>query len=177
MKRLDRLRRLERKVPVPYQPPEPPVELTDEYWLKQVPIWAGIGMFDREADFPAAWAAYEAAVALPQDDPAARRAAIDMAFDWVAEIGGRTLQGLPPLTEGEFAELAGWWAANQDRLRSLAGDAAVLEVGGATMTMAELRAGVERGARAGGATAVAEQLRWLRGMLEGMPASLAGRDR
>lgn len=42
--------------------------------------------------------------------------AVRSALDWLDEMRGRILHGIPPVSEAEFAELAAWLEANAQRL-------------------------------------------------------------
>jgi hypothetical protein len=60
--------------------------------------------------------------------------------------------GIPPVTEAEFRELAEWFAANEGRLRQVAGPSEVLDLGGGRRTgCGHLRYYLARGYRADGA--------------------------
>lgn len=65
---------------------------------------------------------------------------------WLAVIAGRVHDGEPPVSEAEFAELAAWFVANQDRLYKASLSSQVLEVGnGKGTNVADLRWGAMRG--------------------------------
>jgi hypothetical protein len=85
------------------------------------------------------------------------------AWRWLAELHDRVVRGIPPLSEAEFAELAGWFRANEERLRRLALPSSLLDVGdGRKTAIADVRWQVGRGARLLGAGELAQTLRQLR---------------
>jgi hypothetical protein len=76
---------------------------------------------------------------------------------------GRLREGIPPATEAEFAELAGWFKRNDERLYRLALPSQRLDLGDGRMTSCgNLRAGLAKGARAREAGKLAEDVRRLR---------------
>lgn len=70
--------------------------------------------------------------------------------------------GIPSVTGVEFRELAEWFAANEPRLRQIAGPSEVLDLGGGRRTgCAHLRYYLAKGHRADGAGHLAEKVRIL----------------
>jgi hypothetical protein len=96
---------------------------------------------------------------------------VHAAWDWLAEILGRALDGVPPVSTAEFEELAQWFSANESRLYQLAAPSYSLEVGvGRTVTLTNLRYSLRQGVRVSGAGQLAEDLRQLRARYGGGPA-------
>jgi tetratricopeptide (TPR) repeat protein len=162
-------------------------ELTDEDWLEAFAAWGRHGYFEREADFPAALAAYRQALAetaradppfypppdfLPQLSPGRRRLRwrrahhfpqVEAAWNWLAEMHNRRTDNLPPVTEAEFAHLARWFDENAERLKQSAAPSHLLDLGdGNRVALADLRSRIGKGPRALGAGQLAEDLRKLR---------------
>ena len=81
---------------------------------------------------------------------------------WLGEMAMRARDGVPPVTESEFAELAAWLAAHHDRLVGLAGPGGKLVPGGKAVDVARHRRRVARGPRVLGAGRAAEEVRRLR---------------
>ncbi|MCH7726711.1 MAG: hypothetical protein IH991_09560, partial [Planctomycetes bacterium] len=85
------------------------------------------------------------------------------AWFWLVEFFDRAREGVPPVTESEFAELAAWLHANDSRLHQASLSSQLLDLGnGEKTTVADIRHGVWKGARARGAGKLAEQLRGLK---------------
>jgi hypothetical protein len=110
------------------------------------------GFFDGEPDFAVALDAYRQAVA---EKPDATR--VPGEWWWLCEMVERVSHGRPGVTEGEFIELAAWFATNEGRMEELVDVGAGRRVG-----RTNLRCGVKKGPRALGATRVVEDLRGLR---------------
>jgi hypothetical protein len=51
-------------------------------------------------------------------------------LDWLSEMLGRLVEGVPPVSEAEFAELAAWFAAHDAGLLALSRPSELLDVGG-----------------------------------------------
>ena len=136
-------------------------ELTAEDWLTAFTDWGAQGYFG-EADFSTALALYRRALQeaaadpafeppasfLPELPPGQRRnrwrqtrsfPQVEAAWEWLAEMHCRMTDNLPSLTEAEFASLARWFQENDSRLAQSEPSA----------TLADLRAGLLRGPRAG----------------------------
>jgi hypothetical protein len=177
-----RLARLERAAP---KPPEPAGPVTDEDWLAAFEDMGRQKMFAAEPDFPRALAEYRRVVTkhrekpeIPADfmplvaNPEERlrwwRAPLEAnevneVFMWLAGMFERVSTGVPPVTEAEFAELASWFEANQDRLRALAGYSGLLDLGdGRRDSVPNLVYQVRKGPRDLSAGEVADTLRQLR---------------
>ncbi len=153
-------------------------------WSGTFRAWQQDARFAAEGDFPAAVENYQAALALREDQPPAdfepglaadpgerlnkwrrsgREGSVTKAWMWAAEIARRALDGRPPLAELEFDELAAWFVAHEHRLRDRAGHSQLLDLGNGEVTsLAALRYGIRKGARACRASEVAEHLRHLR---------------
>ena len=75
----------------------------------------------------------------------------------------RVNEGVPLVTEAEFAELAEWFHENRSRLYQESLPSQLLDVGdGEKTSVADLRASAWNGPRAHGAGKLAEQLRGLK---------------
>lgn len=185
--RLKRLETTARRLPPERDRSE---ELTDEDWLELFAAWGQEGHCHQEVDFSAALAFYHDALqrAKTQSDPPfdpppdfmpnlmdvphqrlrnwrdpVRFPEVHAAWDWLAEILGRVLDGVPPVSTAEFEELAQWFSANESRLYQLAAPSYSLEVGaGRTVILANLRYRLRQGVRVSGAGKLAEDLRQLR---------------
>ncbi len=162
----------------------------DEDWLELFAEWGRAGAFAAEPDFPVALAFYRDALtrakaqADPPFDPPAdfmphladlpdarllnwrtrwRFPDVNAGWLWLSEMHDRAKNGRPPVTETEFAELADWFAANDERVYALSLPSQILDVGGGRKTSsANIRWGLTCGPRARGAGQVAEDLRRLR---------------
>jgi hypothetical protein len=166
--------------------------LTEEDWLERYEAWGRAGAFAAEPDFPTALAFYRDALARakaqadPPFDPPAdfmpnladlpharllnwrtsqRFPDVDAGWWWLSEMFGRVSDGAPPATEAEFAELADWFAANDERLYQLSLPSQLIDLGGGRKTStANVRWRLAVGPRAKGAGEVAEDLRRLRAL-------------
>ena len=161
---------------------------TAEDWFEIFLAWAKQGNFDGEPDFLVALESYLKALEdaskqtdppfYPPDDfmpsaaPRERLVAwrqprrypdITTAWFWLVEFFDRVLEGVPPVTESEFAELAEWFHANDSRLHQESLPSQMLDVGdGEKTSVTDIRYGVWKGARVPGAGKLAEQLRELK---------------
>jgi hypothetical protein len=160
-----------------------------ENWLAAFEAWGRAGRFAHEPDFPVALDAYRAALseagAAGADPPLYPPAdflpgqpewwrleewrrprwyhGVLAAWDWLYEMLDRLRKGIPPVTEAEFADLAGWFGQNSERLYRLALPSQLLDLGDGRMrSCGDLRAGLAKGARAREAGKLAEDLRQLR---------------
>ena len=135
------------------------------YWVRSFEaIGAELGLATREPDFPAAMAAYRAQRP-PYDTEEA-----GLLHDHLLELGQRALDGVPPCSVGEFAELAAWLAAHGGSLPTDNGWKKDLDLGdGMTATLSDLTWRVARGPTAGGSGAAAETVRKLEARHEGGP--------
>jgi hypothetical protein len=161
--------------------------LSEEQWLEEFAAWGRQGLFAAEPDFPRALEEYRQALAaaqaqadppwLPPDDflpgladlphlrlgnwrDRTRFPAVWAGWSWLAEILDRVREGVPPVTEAEFAELAGWFHANDAWLYQRSLPSQLLD--SEQVCVGYLRYGVAQGPRASGAGALAEQLRRLK---------------
>lgn len=162
-----RLQRLEVKTRR-RQPPENDLgdDLGDEDWLELFEALGREGHFAGEPDFPTALAFYRAALQRAQaqtdppfdpppdfmpnlmDAPHQRRRnwrnhvrfpEVHAGWDWLAEILGRVLDGVPPVSTAEFDDLARWFSAHESRLYPLSAPSHSLEVdAGRTVMLANL---------------------------------------
>jgi hypothetical protein len=139
-------------------------------------------------DFPAALGAYRDAVAAakasadPPFDPPAdfrqgevgwrrrecwrtpdRFPTVRAGWEWLAEMVGRAHDGVPPVSEAEFGELAAWFRANDARLYQLSRPSELLELGDGRRTWcSKVRYELARSPRSEGAGRAAEDVRRLR---------------
>ena len=83
----------------------------------------------------------------------------------------RVADGVPPVTEAEFGELADWFDANRERLYGLSLPSQLLDLGdGLVTSTANVRYELARGPRAYRAGEVAEKVRCLKTLYgEGRP--------
>ncbi len=163
--------------------------LTEEEWLTLFEEWGRQGYFDREPEFPIALACYRDALqrAAVQADPpfdppvdfmlhlidlpdlrllnwrdTTRFPEVHAAWDWLAEMFRRVHDGIPPVTQAEFAELAAWFNGNEHRLYHESLGSELLDVGaGRKTTTTNIRYALSGGPRASGAGEVAEDVRQL----------------
>jgi len=157
-------------------------------WIAQFEEWQRAGHFSKETDFPKALAFYRDALeqALAADpslaplihgDPQKRREPaflevlrigdqfpdVPAAYEWLSEMRWRSLRGIPPVTEAEFAELSAWLEANEEWLEALAGRSSLLDVGHGRKTCCwHIRSALRAGPRVEGAGESAEDIRQLR---------------
>lgn len=154
-------------------------------WLARLEECERAGHFNQETDFPRALAFYLAALAeAPAAEPATEPQTSDprpvpafvehlrigdrypdvaAAAGWLREIAWRVECGIPRVTETEFAELAAWFEANEQRLASLADASTLRDVGCGRRTCCwSIRHALRAGPRADGAGEVAEVIRQLR---------------
>jgi hypothetical protein len=147
MKLHNRLTHLERSL-APRSRSRDPYDdwLTEEQWLEMYERFGAQGAFDHEPDFPKALAFYREALheAKTQADPPfdpppdfmpnlmdsphlrvlnwrhrGRFPNLHEAWDWLGEMLGRSVDGIPPVSEAEFAELEEWSEANDEWLYRL----------------------------------------------------------
>jgi hypothetical protein len=204
VKLTSRVRKLEARV---VGRPEEPDWPDEDAWLQRYAAWGTAGAFDHEPDFPVALAACHAALTrarlsvdppwVPPDefefgaDRNGLREAVRRqnwrhrkfpeavaALEWLHEMRHRKVEGIPPVTEAEFAELAGWLESNAARLDRLAdrNSPELLDVGrvGRSVHPERVRSWMVRfdlraGARAAGSGRCAEIVRRLRSLFPGMP--------
>ncbi len=160
----------------------------EEGLLAVFEYWGAEGDFDREPDFPRALAECRDAIARaraaadpPFEPPVEflpghpfphvrlarwrtreRFPEVHAALDWLGEMLDRLMDGIPPVSEREFAELVAWLAEHDAALGVLAGSTELLDVGnGRQVWCAHLRERLARGPRAQGAGRVAEDVRQL----------------
>ena len=75
----------------------------------------------------------------------------------------RVVEGIPPVSETEFAELAAWFADHDAGLFAASHPSELLDVGGGRrVSCANVRYALAKGPRADGAGRVAEDVRQLR---------------
>ncbi|HEV3237461.1 MAG TPA: hypothetical protein VGZ25_10760, partial [Gemmataceae bacterium] len=88
---------------------------------------------------------------------------INKAWLWLSEFFERVHQGVPPVTQTEFRELADWFGINQEHLIRAEATSDLLEVsGGRRTSLANLRWGLIRGCQVRGVGLLAEDIRFLR---------------
>jgi hypothetical protein len=150
-----RIGRLEARV----GPPKPWEPRTDAEWLAYLEEFGRRGYGRGEPDFPAALAAYRAAV---EAGGTADGEHPDEWY-WVLEIAHRVTAGKPPVTEAEFYELKAWFLANEARLPLEKG---VLLNPHERAYSWKLHYCLNRGPRAFEATEIVECLRTLRAEFE-----------
>jgi hypothetical protein len=167
-----------------------PLDRSDEEWLELFEAMGREGNFDREPDFVVALAFYRDALrkAKEQTDPPFdpppeflpemvkypyRRLLnwrtkssfpeVHEGRHWLMGMLCRFVDGIPPVTEGEFRELASWFHANADRLIALSSPSCRLVIGdGRTDSVSNLRYMLEKGPRSVHAGEAAEAVRQLR---------------
>jgi hypothetical protein len=181
-----RLVRLESHVRV--HPPTDNEPRNEDDWLAAFEEFGREGYFMAEPDLQVALAFYRDALTRahastdpPYDPPPAFRPGepthqredvwrsrerfpdLDAGFAWLAEILHRVCDGVPPVTEDEFRELAAWFAVNDDRLCQIAMPSHLLNLGDGRLTScASLRYNLARGPRVDGAGRLAQDIRQLR---------------
>jgi hypothetical protein len=174
-------------------PAEP--EYRDEAgWLAVFEQWDRERLFEHEPDFPKALAFFRDALDRarwstdpPFDPPpeflpshpipalrvefwrsSERFPDVRAGLDGLSEMLGRLVEGVPPVSEVEFAELAMWFADNDEGLATLSRPSELLDVGGGRQTWcANVRYNLAKGPRADGAGRVAQDVRQLRGAVRG----------
>jgi hypothetical protein len=171
-----RLRKLEGAIRQPATSADR-MEFTEENALLYFATLGRQGQYDHEPDFPTALEQYRAALVaaqaqadppfdppehfMPRGNPRARRTQwrtdtrfpqVFAAWRWLMEMWKRKRDGVPPVSEGEFAELAAWYEAH----------AALLPAHAMAVATTNVRYGLTKGARALGAGRVAEDIRRLR---------------
>jgi hypothetical protein len=131
--------------------PGPPVG--SRHWL-EVFAWADFHfrLSEREPDFAGLLAAYGRLVP-PYGEEAERL------FRHLSELFGRAVDGVPPCSGAEFAELEAWLAAHGDSLPTFGWGRALEEGGGAAVTLAGMRWQVGQGPGADGSGRAAETIR------------------
>jgi hypothetical protein len=134
----------------------PPPPVGSRYWLK---LFAAVGaemrLSAREPDFAGVLAAY-ARLEPPYGAEA------EELHDHLLELFGRAVDGVPPCSAAEFAELAAWLAAHGDGLPTTGWQKALDVGGGLEVTLAGLRWQVDQGPGADGSGRAAETIRRLR---------------
>ncbi len=137
--------------------------VTDLDWLAVFERRLSDGSVASEPDFPRAVEEFRAAITAagnslippmdfrPRDSASARHLAwkiehpnpqVESLWFWLAEMFQRALTGQPPVTEAEFADLATWFTANEDRLWAAIQPGQLFELGdGVRVSMAGLRWG------------------------------------
>ena len=128
------------------------------YWLKSFEvIGAELGLAAREPDFAAALTIYR------RWTPPYGGVAAERSHEHLLELGRRALDGVPPCSVVEFAELAAWLAEHGGAIPTVNGWKQDLDLGGgATATLSDLTWRVQRGPTAEGSGKVAETIRTLR---------------
>jgi hypothetical protein len=103
--------------------PADPGPVTDDDWLAAFEAARADGLTAAAPDFARALAGFRWAIAAdraagipPRRPSQAGDSPAGKAWDWLAEMYCRTLGGTPPTSEAEFAELAAWFGANNERL-------------------------------------------------------------
>jgi len=159
----------------------------EDDWFAAFEEFGREGHFKAESDFHVARALYRdalirahASVDSPYDPPPEFRTGepthkredawrsrerfpdLDAGFMWLAEILHRVCDGVPPVTEDEFRELAEWFAANDARLCQLFPIQLVDLVPGRCTSLVSIRYYLARGPRVDGAGRLAEEIRQLR---------------
>lgn len=155
--------------------------VTDADWLATFERVATDGVMADEPDLPRALAEYRAAIEAageslnpPEDFKPGEKwesrvegwriahpiPAVDTARAWMVELFLRSTDGVPPIPEAEFAELAAWFQANESTLREAMKPSDRLDLGDGTReSLTNLRWGIHQGPRATDAGIVAEKLR------------------
>jgi hypothetical protein len=140
----------------------PPPPLTSRWWLAAFERCGGgeMGLAEREPDFARLLAAYRRVYAVPGAESAALH-------EWLAELYLRAHRGAAACGEAEFRELAAWFrGGGHAREVAARGWARAALPGGRSVSLWDLREGVERGPGRAGSGSVAELLRELRGQAE-----------
>jgi hypothetical protein len=173
-----------------------PDRYDDEDWLAVFEAWGRQGCSAVEPDFVTALATYRGALqrAKAQVDPpwevpaefmvhqpdlrlrnwrnSVRFPEVHAAWLWLAEMACRVRDGVPPVSEAEFAELAAWFEANDTRLYHESLPSHCLELGdGRQTSSANIRHSLREGPRVLGAGEVAEDVRRLRAHYGDGPAT------
>jgi len=164
----------------------PPVWRPDEERLADLDACAG--EFENESDFPRALELYRDAIQAatasidppfePPDDFRAGQPRFIRLYcwrcegrfpqvvelrEWLSEMHWRKHMGIPPVSEAEFADLAMWFSANEERLQEMEKTTSLLAIGNGEATSCwQLRSGIQQGPREDGAGRVADDLRLLR---------------
>ncbi len=139
------------------------------------------GLFDHEPDFPVALENFRSALEREQAEPqgetglglpnpldALRPSPLLEAEQWLGEILTRAGQGVPPVTEAEFQELAEWFQEHESWICQSLGSSGFIGLGnGRRISTANLRYGLSQGPRVGGAGQLAEDVRQLKARMEG----------
>ena len=160
----------------------------EDGWLEAFERLGREGHFDCEPDFPKALASYRDALARahasadppfdppPEFMPEQRLPHVRLrlwrtkekfpevwaGLEWLSEMLSRVCDGVPPVSEGEFAELVAWFGAHEAGLAALAGPAELLEAGVHLTWCASVRTSLAKGPRAEGSGRAAEDLRQLK---------------
>ena len=93
-------------------------------------------------------------------------------FVWLCEFFDRLHDGVPPVTEAEFAELGAWFLAHEDRLWTICLPSELLDLGDSDFeSFGNVRWGITKGPRESGA---GETAVWLRRIRESYTSRLAG---
>lgn len=157
------------------RPPDAPdLPETNADWLAVFERYLSDGSVATEPDFPRAVGLYRAAVAAAGTPvPARPDPAAGALWVWLVAMLDRAWAGEPGVTEAEFADLADWFRANEERVRDAIRPGQLLDLGdGVRESLANLRWGIGQGPRAPSAGGVAEKLRKARAVYGGRPARL-----
>ncbi|MCI0702333.1 MAG: hypothetical protein L0241_14720, partial [Planctomycetia bacterium] len=135
------------------RPPPTPPDRDEEDWLAFFKEWGKEHRFDHEPDVPKALAFFRDAITRarastdpPFDPPPEfcpghphirlawwrtddRFPEVCAGLEWLHEMLLRLANDIPPVSESEFAELAAWFAANDDGLYALSRPSELLDVG------------------------------------------------
>lgn len=181
-----RLVRLQSQVTARPQPDDEPRDEDD--WLAVFEKLGRDGVFKAEPDFPLALACFRDALKRakvstdpPFDPPPGFREVehhpdlrrqfwrskerfpdLCEGLTWLGEILNRVCDSIPPVTEGEFQELAKWFQANDSRLCQLFPIQLVDLNSGRCTSFISIRYFLARGPRVDGAGRLAEEIRQLR---------------
>jgi hypothetical protein len=181
-----RLVRLERRFALETSSAETQ-QLIAEQWLLLFQEWEATGDYAAEPDFPLALSCYRQALeqAVHEDPPfyppedfrpdlpivqrilewrrPRRYPRVQTARNWLSEFIHRVHNGIRPLTEAEFKELASWFHDNEPRLRQRFQSSGLLPLGdGRSESFANIIFWLRQGPREPGAGEAAEVVRKLK---------------